>query len=114
MTISASPATVIMRCTLRFPAGSSRGGDQVTLMLLAPAPGPGGMLGHHTPVIREAPVAGRGRLGDDGVGPVVVGHNRLGHLTAVGPAQPARVQEDAEPLECTALPAVGDVLLVLQ
>src|SRR5712672_1762164 len=100
MSISASPATVItMRCTLRFAAGSSRGGDQVTLVPLAPGPGPGGRLGHHAPVIGEALVAGRGRLGD---------------AAAVGATQPAGVQEDPESLEGTALPAVGDVLLVLQ
>src|SRR4029077_2124058 len=114
MSISASPAIVIMGWTLRFPAWSSRGGDQVTLVPLAPGPGPGGRPGHHAPVIGETLMAARGRRGDDRVGPVVVGHDRLGHAAAVGAAQPAGVQEDPEPRQRTALPAVGDVLLVLQ
>src|SRR6478752_680901 len=103
-----------MRCTLRFLAGSSCGGNQVTLVPLAPGPGPGGLLGHYAPVVGETLVAGRGRLGDDRVRPVVAGHDGLGHATAVGAAQPAGVQEDPEPLERAAPPAIGDVSLVLQ
>jgi hypothetical protein len=42
----------------------------------------------------------------------VVGHDGLGHATAVGPVQLAGLQQDPEPLQRTALAAVGDVRLV--
>src|SRR5215470_4326869 len=80
----------------------------------APAPGSGGWFLDRAPVIGETLVAGGGRLGDDRVRPVVVGHERLGDLTAPGAGQAARVEEDPEPLQRTALPIIGDVPVGLQ
>src|SRR5690242_15662207 len=122
--IRASPATVIIGSPIVSGPGYplwlagviplAGRGDQVALVALAPEPGPAGRLGHHAPVVGEALVAGRGRLGDDGVGPVVVGHHRLGHATAPGPVKTAGRQEDPEPLERAAAAAVGDVLVGLE
>ncbi len=89
-------------------------GQQVALITLAPAPRPGGRSGHGAPVVGKSLVAGGGRLGDDRVRPVVVGHDRLGHVPTVGAAQPAGEQEDPEPLQHATAAAVGDVLVVLQ
>src|SRR2546429_878522 len=97
-----------MRCTLRFLGGSSRGGDEVALIPLAPGPGAGGLLGHHAPVVGETLVAGRGLLGDDRVGPVVACHDRLRHAAAGGPAYPPRVQAEPEPLLLPPPPPVAD------
>src|SRR5580698_6979956 len=91
---------------------SGGGGDQVAAVAQAPVAGPDRRCGHAVPVVDEALMAGGGGLGDDRVGPVVVGHHGLGHETPLGPGQPARVHEHPEPLQRPALPAVGDVLVV--
>jgi xylitol oxidase len=107
------PARDLPRDNPGRPA-SAGGGQQVAAVALGPAPGPGGLVGDHAPVVGEALVAGGGGLGDDRVRPVVVGHDRLGHPPSAGPGQAAGVQEDAEPVQRAALPAVGDVPVVLQ
>src|SRR5258708_32169219 len=94
--------------------GSARRGQQVAPMPLAPAPRPGGRSRHRAPLVGESLVPGGGGLGDDGGGPVVVGDDGLGHVTALGAGQPAGVNEDPESLQRAPLPTVGYVLVVRQ
>jgi hypothetical protein len=65
-------------------------------------------------VVGKSLMSGRGGLGDDRIGPIMTGHYGLGYVTALGAGQLAGVKEDPESFDGAALPAVGDVLVVLQ
>ena len=81
-------------------------------MPLAPAPRSARWRRNRAPVIGKALVSGGGGFGNNGVGPVVIGDNSLGHEPALGASQPAGFDEDADPFQSAALPAVGDVDVV--
>src|SRR5580692_5895741 len=83
------------------------GGQQGALVALAPAAGARRLRGDRAPVVGEPSVPGGGRLGHDRVGPVVVGDQGRGHGGAAGAREPARGEEDPEPVERASLAAVG-------
>jgi hypothetical protein len=78
-------AAGLPRCAIWRHGSSARRGEQVALVPQAPAARPGGRGRHLVPVVDEAVVPGGGGLGDDRVGPVVIGDYGLGYLTALGP-----------------------------
>src|SRR5258708_25765547 len=93
---------------------SPHGRAQVALMPDAPLPGPGGWLGYLAPVIGETGAAGRGRLGDDREGPVMIRDHCLGYKAAPRPGQPAGIYEDPESIQPPALARVGYVPIGFQ
>ena len=80
----------------------------------APGAGPGSGGGDAAPVVGERLVAAARGLGDDGVGPVVIGHDRLGHGAALPGRQPARLQQQPEPVQHPPGSAVGNVVVAGQ